>query len=195
MTTPKWMYEKRDHIHFFSFQRKVFTKKECEHIVKLGKKEGLGKAFVGNKNKLNNKQRKGKISWIHPIKSNTWMFERITYYLNELNKKYFKFELDGFLEGFQFTNYKNKEFYDWHIDRGFNSTYARKLSLTIQLTDPTEYRGADLVLSESTEETVINEKEQGTLIVFPSFTMHKITPIIKGERNSLVGWCSGSNFK
>ena len=66
----------------------------------------------------------------------------------------------------------------------------------MQLTDPKKYTGGDLRLyTDSSKEGTTMEKTQGTLILFPSFTMHEVMPITKGERNSLVTWVTGKSFK
>ena len=194
MLDTKWIFEKKDLINFFAFQEELFSLKECEEIIKIGKKNKFYSSKVGSAEKMDSKQRSGNISWINPLPNTQWIFKKISFCINDLNKKFFKFDLDGFPEGFQFTHYKKKQFYDWHIDRGYGSNYARKLSFSIQLTDPSTYKGGDLLLKDSAKEDIMNRKI-GTLIIFPSFTLHKVTPVTKGERYSLVGWSSGSNFK
>lgn len=197
MSDTKWMFEKKDLINFYAFQEKLFSSEECKEIIKIGKKNKSYSPTVGSgkNNKPVPKQRSGNISWIKPLSNTQWIFEKISFCINDLNHKFFKFDLDGLPEGFQFTHYKKNQFYGWHIDRGYDSTYARKLSFSIQLTDPSTYKGGDLILKESAEENIIGNRKIGTLIVFPSFTLHKVTPVTKGERYSLVGWSSGSNFK
>ena len=111
-----------------------------------------------------------------------------------MNKRFFGFDLYGFTEGLQFTNYQAPTGrYDSHVDRAFD-TSIRKLSITIQLSNPKDYEGGNLELINSNKPTIC-EKEQGKLYAFPSFVLHRVTPIIKGERNSLVGWITGKNFK
>ena len=66
--------------------------------------------------------------------------------------------------------------------------------MSIQLTDPKNYEGGELILYNNEKGDIVN-KEQGTLILFPSFILHEVTPITKGERNSLVSWVTGNNFK
>jgi PKHD-type hydroxylase len=71
---------------------------------------------------------------------------------------------------------------------------VRKLSISIQLTNPEEYEGGELKLYDSKEETIM-DKAQGTLILFPSYVLHEVMPVTKGERNSLVTWVTGKQFK
>ena len=70
----------------------------------------------------------------------------------------------------------------------------RQLSISIQLTDENNYEGGNLELLQSDKADKM-EKTQGKLIMFPSFVQHRVTPVTKGERNSLVIWVTGNNFK
>jgi len=123
-----------------------------------------------------------------------WAFRRVTDTILNLNERFFGFDIFGLNEGFQFTNYKApSDKYGKHVDRIFNFT-VRKLSVSIQLTDPKEYEGGELYLYEG-DEGILMDKKQGTLIMFPSFVLHEVTPVTKGERNSLVTWVTGNQFK
>lgn len=180
-----------DEVDSFAYHKNFVTPKECSQIIQLGKKEGLIKGRVRN-NKFK-KIRNNSISWIHATKNNYWLFSKISQCVMDLNKQFFKFDLFGFTEGFQFTNYKSPgEHYDFHVDRGLNF-HVRKLSFSLQLNDSKTYTGGKLIFKEGKEQEAPNE--QGTLILFPSFLLHKVTPMIKGERNSLVGWITGPGFK
>ena len=111
-----------------------------------------------------------------------------------MNSKFFNFDLYGFIEGFQFTHYKEPDGkYKKHVDRGLN-IQIRKLSLSIQLSDPNSYKGGDLILHYQ-DTPIILPKEQGKLLMFPSYTMHEVTPVTKGERYSLVAWITGPQFR
>ena len=100
----------------------------------------------------------------------------------------------GINEGLQFTNYEAPSGkYGKHVDRGLNMP-VRKLSISIQLTDPEEYEGGELYLYNDDKETLM-DKTQGTLIIFPSYVLHEVMPVTKGTRNSLVTWVTGKQFK
>ena len=71
---------------------------------------------------------------------------------------------------------------------------VRKLSISVQLTNPEEYEGGELKLYFQDKGTVV-DKTQGTLILFPSYVLHEVMPVTKGERNSLVTWVTGKQFK
>jgi PKHD-type hydroxylase len=92
------------------------------------------------------------------------------------------------------TRYSDGDFFNWHLDFGAGEISARKLSMTIQLSDPDEYEGGDLQFMIN-EKIVTAPREKGTLIIFPSFMIHRVTPIIRGTRQSIVGWVSGPPFR
>ena len=123
-----------------------------------------------------------------------WAYRKITDIVLDLNSKYFKLDVSGFNEGLQFTNYSApSDKYGKHVDRS-QGFIIRKLSLSIQLTDPTEYEGGELWLYED-DKGALMKKDQGTLILFPSFVLHEVKPVTKGERNSLVAWATGKQLK
>jgi PKHD-type hydroxylase len=69
------------------------------------------------------------------------------------------------------------------------------LSISVQLSDPSEYEGGDLQFSLYGDRTVIAEKEQGTMVIFPSYMRHRVTPVTRGTRRSLVTWITGPPFR
>lgn len=183
---------KLDHIQDWAFWKKAFTVKECNLIVDMYKKN-LTKAYVFKASQTS-KVRKSKIKWINPGKETDWIFKRLTDITTNLNDRFFQFDIDGLFEGLQYTNYTAPgNYYGKHVDRGFN-TKIRKLSISIQLTNPKKYTGGDLNLHFQNKPVTMS-KEQGTLVIFPSYVLHEVTPVITGERNSLVAWVSGKNFK
>jgi PKHD-type hydroxylase len=180
-----------DNVQTWSFWNSCFSPKECKTIIDIGNKQGLikGKTFLKNSQKIRNSN----ISWLYPSKDLEWVYRRLTDVILELNNKFFKFEIYGFIEGLQFTHYKEPNGkYQKHVDRSVN-TRIRKLSLSVQLSDPNSYEGGELILNEGNE--IVIPKEQGNLILFPSFVLHEVKPVTKGERFSLVAWITGPNFK
>lgn len=183
---------KVDPTSLYAYWNNAFSKEECLNIIDIGKNRGLIKGTTFGENKDN--FRDSEISWLYPTDDMDWVYRRCTDIITSLNDNFFKFDLYGFNEGFQFTNYKAPGGkYGRHVDRGTN-TIIRKLSLSIQLTDPSEYEGGELFLYEN-DEGIIMDKTQGTLILFPSYTLHEVMPVTKGERNSLVSWITGPAFK
>jgi PKHD-type hydroxylase len=111
-----------------------------------------------------------------------------------LNKQFFRFDLEGFGEGFQFTKYEAPAGkYDVHIDKSFGKN-IRKLSIVVQLSDPTEYEGGDLCI-QTCNNPQFARKEQGFLVAFPSYVLHGVQPVTSGTRYSLVAWLTGPPFR
>ena len=188
-----WSFE-TDQVNLYAFWKNAFSKKECQTIINIAKNKGLIKGTTLNDNKTKD-VRDSKISWLYSSDNIDWVFRRVTDITLNLNKRFFKFNLFGINEGFQFTNYKAPSGkYGKHIDRAMNIP-VRKLSISIQLTNPKKYEGGELKLYNGKKEGSVMDKEQGTLIIFPSYTLHEITPITKGERDSLVTWVTGKQFK
>ena len=189
INNPSWNFY-LDKVNSYAYWEKAFTKEECNKIIKIAKNKGLIKGTTNNKSDARSSQ----ISWLYSSDDLNWVFRRITDIVLNLNDRFFQFDLHGLNEGLQFTNYKApSDKYDKHIDRSLDFT-IRKLSLSIQLTNPKEYKGGELFLYEDEKGTEM-KKEQGTLILFPSYILHEVKPIIKGERNSLVSWVTGKQFK
>jgi PKHD-type hydroxylase len=189
-TNSSWSF-KLDEVNFYAFWKEAFSKEECTSIINIAKNKGLIKGItIGDAKNI----RESKISWLYPNDNMDWVFRRVTDLILNLNERFFKFDLSGIHEGFQFTNYEAPSGkYGKHVDRAINLV-VRKLSVSIQLTDPSTYEGGELYLYDDDKGTLMS-KEQGTLILFPSYTLHEVMPVTKGTRNSLVTWVTGPQFK
>lgn len=186
-----WSFE-TDALETWAYWSPVFTPEECKKIIDIGNKKGLmeSKTTTGENLKI----RKSSVAWLLPEDDLEWAFRRLTDVIKSLNKDYFKFDLYGFIEGLQFTHYKAPgDRYKKHVDK-CKDRIIRKLSLSVQLSDPSSYKGGELVLYDS-EKGITCPKEQGKLIAFPSFTLHEVKPVTQGERYSLVAWITGPHFK
>ena len=194
MLNTSWSFE-LDNLNSFAYQKQFLTEEECKKIIDYGNSLRLLKGSTRGKDTA--KVRKSDVAWIYPVPEMTWLFERATAVITDLNSQFFKFDLWGFCEGFQFTKYKAPGGkYGAHIDKAMNQT-TRKLSITIQLSDPKNYTGGEFKIIESSEKNpgLFPPNEQGTLIAFPSFALHEVKPVTKGERYSLVAWITGPQFR
>ena len=139
-----------------------------------------------------------------PLNENTnWIFQRLNFVIESLNNQYYNFNLNGY-ESFQYTEYNAHEGgkYDFHMDSVMgpaipnNMIEMRKLSLTLCLNEPGEdYEGGEFQINSSEEkfaETIHTKK--GKAILFPSFMLHRVAPVTKGKRKSLVVWVTGPKF-
>lgn len=184
-----WNFES-DEVNFYAYWNNAFSKEECQTIINIAKNKGLVTGTTRGESDV----RDSKISWLYSVDNIEWAFRRVTDITLNLNERFFKFDLFGLNEGFQFTNYQAPSGkYGKHVDRGMN-TPVRKLSISVQLTNPEEYEGGELYLYDGDKGNLM-DKTQGTLILFPSYVLHEVMPVTKGERNSLVTWVTGKQFK
>jgi PKHD-type hydroxylase len=190
----------QDQLEDYVTAKKVFSKSECEQIIKYAnlKQKNNAEICLNNKITIDSSIRQTKLVWISLEDCETYemheLFKRFGSVAYHLNEQFFKFDLFGFSEDFQFCEYNApNDKYDWHMDKVFGKG-IRKLSLTLQLNDPNEYEGGNFeIMTGKNFETI--KLEQGEVIVFPSYILHRVTEITKGKRNSLVGWASGKPFK
>lgn len=120
------------------------------------------------------------------------LFHKILYQVHYANTNAFDFELSGIYHDLQVLKYthQTQQHYDWHIDISGGPAYGRKISYIIQLSDESEYEGGDLEVFDGNSH--IAPKKQGTVIMFPSYICHRVSPVTKGTRWSLVIWIQGS---
>ena len=177
----------------------IFTPKQCKMIIEAGRKEPRYNAQVGNEKGikggvLNTKTRTSHISWI-PFKKMNEMYKDIEKIMKATNGNHFGFEGVQITELAQYTEYPEGGFYDWHVDNDVNCAHeppVRKISMTCLLSPENEFEGGDLELMS---EGKIAKIKQGQAIFFASFIRHRVTPVIRGTRKSLVMWFGGTPFK
>jgi len=175
----------------------IFTPKQCQMIIEAGKAEPkqVGEISDDNKEKvLDNKTRTSHISWI-PFKKMNHMYKDIEKIMKTTNGNHFGFDGMTITEMAQYTEYPEGGFYDWHVDNDINFAHeppVRKISMTCLLSPESEFEGGDLELMK---EDKIAKLKQGHAIFFASFIRHRVKPIIKGNRKSLVMWFGGTPFK
>jgi PKHD-type hydroxylase len=171
-----------------------FTAREIKDIISIGD-DYYSTDGVINGNVKDENIRKSRVSWINNTNRTNWLYERMAFVARQLNGQFFDFDLYGFVEDFQYTVYEaSGDHYTWHMDKGANSSSPRKLSLVMMLSDPSEYEGGDLEIFTGTQPTVL-EKTKGIIHAFPSFVMHRVSPVTRGVRRSLVVWIAGPKFR
>lgn len=138
--------------------------------------------------------RKSTVRWVPQSDEFSWIYWRIAELAKEANTIW-NFDLHSMPEAIQFTEYfGNGGHYDWHQDIGPGELSIRKVSVTIQLSDGGDYQGGDLeFLRGATPEQAPRGK--GVAVLFPSYLLHRVTPLTGGTRRSLVLWLGGSHFK
>ena len=183
-----WQFQS-DKTENWAYIDNLFTPEECNQIIAIGNTKLEDATTFGNVEGI----RESQIAWLYGSDIE-FAFRRVTDAVLNLNDQFFQFDLFGMCEGFQFTRYDAPSgHYGMHIDKILNGT-VRKLSLTIQLTEPEEYEGGELALHFSDTPDIM-PKELGKMVVFPSYVLHEVRPVTKGTRYSLVAWIAGKPFK
>ena len=175
----------------------LFTPEQCRQIIASGRAQKPQQAQVGmNKPKggTDTKKRVTTISWI-PFKEMGHMYQDLNTFIQKTNENHFGFGDIQITEQAQFTEYPVGGFYDWHMDCDVNMANqppVRKISMTILLNDPAEFEGGHL---ELTAPDKFAELKQGHAIIFASFLNHRVNPVTRGMRQSLVVWFGGKAFR
>ena len=206
-------------LNYYWYFQSVIPERICDDIVKYGHQLQDQMAVTGGfgDKKLNHKQlkdlkkkRHSNIVWLN----DKWIYKEIHPYIHQANRNAgWNFEWD-WSESCQFTKYNKGQFYDWHCDSWDRPYFRqekndpsngkiRKLSVTVSLSDPKDYKGGELEFDfrqndPDKKRKIIKCKEilpKGSLVVFPSFVWHRVCPVKSGERNSLVIWNLGWPFR
>ena len=194
----------------------ALTPKFCDDVIAYAKskKEVMARTGGYGDRKLKKEEikdlkrkRNSDLVWLN----DTWIYKELHPYVHEANRQAgWNFDWER-SESCQFTKYKHNQYYDWHCDswdkayphKGPANGKIRKLSVTVTLTDPKEYKGGELEFDlrnldpdkKPNLRTCTEILPKGSLVVFPSFVWHRVKPVTKGERNSLVIWNLGYPFK
>ena len=192
----------------------ALTPKFCDDVIAYANSQKEVMARTGGygdrklkKDEVKNMQRKRKsdLVWLN----DKWIYKELHPYVHMANRDAgWNFEWD-WSESCQFTKYKLNQYYDWHCDswdKPYEDGKIRKLSMTCQLTDGSEYEGGELEFDFRNYDPHMREEakhlkqakeilSKGSIIVFPSFLWHRVKPVTKGTRYSLVVWNLGYPFK
>jgi PKHD-type hydroxylase len=210
--------------NYYWYFKSVLSPKFCDELIAYGKKNQEQIALTGNIESKRNlklnpltkketkdlkKKRNSNIVWMN----DRWIYNQIQPYVNQANKSAgWNFEWD-WSESCQFTKYSKEQYYDWHCD-SFDTPYnnpenlnfhgkIRKLSVTCSLSDPKDYKGGELEFNFNNPEATKKQNikkcleilPRGSIVVFPSFVWHRVRPVTKGIRYSLVIWNLGYPYK
>ena len=193
ITEPRWKS------YIVETTQPIFTPKQCKMIIEAGRAEPRNDAGVGNEQgtkggHVDTNIRTSHISWI-PFSKTPEMYKDIERIMKTTNGNHFGFDGMTITEQAQYTEYQEGGFYDWHVDNDVNFVHeppVRKISMTLLLNDPLEFEGGDLELMAPGK---FAELKQGHAIIFASFLNHRVNPVKKGTRQSLVCWFGGKPFR
>jgi PKHD-type hydroxylase len=170
---------------------RLFCAAQCERIVALG--EALGLA-PGHMTRPGHSPRRCQFAWMRRDPATTWIYDRIAEAVREVNRNY-GFELVGMMDPLQFTRYDGatRDEIGWHLDCGEGPNTTRKLSVTVQLSDPEAYDGGDLEFLAMPASSFT--RHRGAAILFPALLAHRVTPVARGTRHALVAFWNGPPFR
>ena len=208
--------------NYYWYFKSALTPKFCDEVIKYGlsntdqlaRTGGYGDKKLSKEDIKNMKRKRNSdITWLN----DAWIYKEIQPYVHLANKYAgWNFNWDR-SESCQFTKYKLNQYYDWHSD-SWEKAYdrkdkndpshgrMRKLSMTCQLTDGSEYDGGELEFDFRNYDPHMRDEAKhlrkateispkGSIIVFPSFLWHRVKPVTRGVRYSLVAWHIGYPFK
>lgn len=190
-----WSIREYKNIHDPLSIDNYFSEVELENIILYSNKIQRVPGKTYNEEETESDYRKSEISWLVPNNITRWLYEKMTRLICQVNKDNYKFKLDS-LQTFQFTRYtaETSGRYEKHMDVGNQITGERKLSMVLQLSDPEDYSGGNLILHTNRNPNPI-EKRKGRITFFPSYLLHEVTPVTSGTRMSLVCWITGPNIE
>lgn len=165
----------------------AFTPEECGQIVSLGApRREVAAVYEGPET-----DRNSVIAWLEPQPEAHWIYHRLAVMFRDANRQY-GYSLVGLMEALQLTEYGPGGHFDWHLDIG-PETSGRKLSVTILMNAPSDYEGGQLEFFRMGSPPP--DLSIGTAIFFPSYLPHRVAPVTRGIRRSLVAWAYGDSFR
>jgi len=180
-----------------------FIADEAERLLDI-KSAIVGETTNSSSGIVENSIRKSKTGFIDSASyehRDLWGFVqgKLWNFINAANRSNFAFDVN-YLDSVQYTIYEGGgDHYDWHIDTFIETpnAYHRKLSITVQLSDGSEYEGGDFELNDGTGNSCDRDslRKKGSILIFPSFLLHRVTPVVRGTRRTLVAWVEGKHFR
>jgi PKHD-type hydroxylase len=178
------------------FEKSYFlSEEETKKLTSLKKNQQESTVFFKNgQQQLSQKIRSSFTSWIN-LNDVPDILQKINFFVDEINNINWRFKIN-YLGESSIVSYLNpKDNYNWHTD--WNSSVSscnRKISVLIQLSDPSNYQGCRLQIKMGKYSNHSFTNELGSILIFPSFLLHRATKLISGERDVLVMWYHGDSF-
>ena len=137
------------------------------------------------------------IAYIRPADHSKWLYDLLSPMMFEANENAFHFDIDTVTDPIHYVIYpEDGGHLDWHMDVGAFDVNRRKLSMTVQLSDSSEYDGGEFEIWMGGKDGFVTlPREKGDVIIFPTFLMHRVKPITRGQRKVLVFWMGGRPFR
>lgn len=181
----------------YYFFEKGFTDEELDKIYKDVANIQFINAGTGPENNQDKSIRSSSVKWVPKNKEWGWLYDKMMTMIKEANDAIWNFDLYSVLDNIQYTEYHatNDGHYGWHQDIGPGPLSTRKVSITVQLSGPDEYEGGDLEYWKGGQDIQKAPRGKGVVFIFPSYMMHRVTPVTKGVRRSFVLWVGGGHYK
>jgi PKHD-type hydroxylase len=181
----------------YYFFEKGFTDEELDKIYKDVANIQFINAGTGPENNQDKSIRSSSVKWVPKNKEWGWLYDKMMTMIKEANDTIWNFDLYSVLDDIQYTEYHatNDGHYGWHQDIGPGALSTRKVSITVQLSGPDEYEGGDLEYWKGGQDIQKAPRGKGVVFIFPSYMMHRVTPVTKGVRRSFVLWVGGGHYK
>jgi len=174
----------------------AFTPAQCDMLIDYAMVANASDAKLVNQSKDHN-IRRSELVWIDDLPDAGWVMDHLIDVVRVANRDMFQFDLTEFAESAQIARYgaERQGHFDWHSDIGDGQVARkRKLTVVVQLSEPANYTGGTLEIMASNA-TSTGQKDRGTATVFPSYLLHRVTPVEEGERFSLTVWAHGPQFR
>lgn len=174
----------------------AFTPADCDRLLAAVAAAPRADArLVGQA--TNHDLRRASLAWVDDLPGQGWVMDRIVALVAEANRERFRFDLDDFAESAQVATYDagREGHFAWHSDIGDGPlARRRKLTMVIQLSEPSDYEGGQLEIMPSAS-AMAADTDRGAATVFPSYLLHRVTPVTAGTRHSLTIWAHGPAFR
>jgi PKHD-type hydroxylase len=191
---PKKKFETTSVAYWENF----LTEEDINKILNLPEWNNLKEGQIGNE-RVNTSIRDSKINWLSLNQDTLEIYQKISNTISFVNSRFFNFDLSGLYEQIQLGLYdsKDKGHYDWHIDCGYEdyTNVPRKLSMALLLNSTEDFEGGEFQVKVDSDVSKNLELKKGRAWFFPSWVLHRVAPVTKGVRKSLVVWAGGPSFK
>lgn len=174
----------------------AFSVEQCERIIARIASSPTDEAMLVGKNR-DHDLRRAELVWMDDVDGMGWVMDRLIELVRTSNRDRFDFDLRDFAESPQVATYRATSggYFAWHSDIGDGPlARKRKLTLVLQLSKPSSYEGGDLQVMPSAQ-VLSADRDQGCVSIFPSFSLHQVTPVTRGIRHSLTVWAHGPSFR
>ena len=191
-------YDSRKGLKDFFEVPDAFNETQLARINKFADEAGLSPSYIrteAGKRVQNKDFRSSSVCWVPKERPHLWIYKRMGELTNRINSEYWNFNITGMMERIQIAEYSAEDngHFDWHIDLGAGLLSKRKISISVLLSDPDDYDGGEVQFF-NTRRVKTATRARGTAVMFPSYMSHRVRPVTRGVRRSMVIWVSGPPF-